>query len=172
MEPKRAPAAFQFESKPHLLIVEARFYEDIAALQLQGAKAVFDRAGVSHDTLAVPGALEISAAIVYAIRALDFDATRRRYDGYLALGCVLKGGTLHDEIVGFESARALQEIALRYALAVGNGILTCNTREQALERADPARLDRAGAAAEATLRMVEIKQNYRLIPKRRWVGPR
>src|ERR1700749_3856793 len=111
MEQKRPPATFQFETKPHLLIVEAPFYADIAALQMQGVKAVLDRAGAAYDTLAVPGALEIPVAIMYAIRAMDFDPTRRRYEGYIALGCVLKGGTQHDEIVGGESARALQEIA-------------------------------------------------------------
>ena len=172
MENKREPVTFQFETKPHVLIIEARFYEDVAALQLQGAKAVLDRVGATYDILQVPGALEIPASIVYAIRGLDFDATRRRFDGYLALGCVIKGGTMHDEIVGFESARGLQDVATRHVLAVGNGILTCDTHEQALERADPAKMDRAGAAAEATLRMIEIKQNYRLIPKRRWVGQR
>lgn len=170
MEQKRPPATFQFESKPHILVVEARFYEDIGALQMQGVKAVMDRAGATYDVLAVPGALEIPAAIMYAIRAMDFDPTRRRYEGYIALGCVLKGGTQHDEIVGNESARALQDIAVRHTLAIGNGILTCNTHEQAVERADPGRQDRAGAAAEAALRMVEIKQNFRLMPKRRWMG--
>jgi 6,7-dimethyl-8-ribityllumazine synthase len=170
MEQKRPPATFKFETKPHVLVIEARFYDDIADLQLQGAKAVLDRAGVSYETLAVPGALEIPAAIVYAIRGLDYDPTRRRFDGYVALGCVLRGGTHHDEIVASESARGLQNIALRNALAIGNGILTCNTREQALERADPAQMDRGGAAAEAALRMIEIKHHFRLAPKRRWVA--
>jgi len=170
METKRPPATFTFDSKPHVLVVEARFYDDIADMQLQGVKAVLDRAGVTYETLTVPGALEIPAAIAFAIRSLDFDAVRRRFDGYIALGCVLKGGTQHDEIVGNESARALQELAVKRVLAIGNGILTCNTREQALERADPARLDRAGAAAEAALRMIEIKQRFHLTPKRRWVA--
>lgn len=172
METKRVPATFNIESKPHLLIVEAPFYEDVAALQMKGVKAVLDRVGATYDTLAVPGALEIPAAIVYAIRGLDFDPTRRRYDGYIALGCVIKGGTMHDEIVGTESARALQDVAIRHVLAIGNGILTCNTHAQAVERADPDRMDRAGAAAEAALRMIEIKQGFRLLPKRRWVVPR
>ncbi|MDP9127949.1 MAG: 6,7-dimethyl-8-ribityllumazine synthase [Pseudomonadota bacterium] len=170
MEQKRAPATFSFETKPFVLIVEARFYDPVADLQLQGAKEVLERAGAEYEVLTVPGALEIPAAIVYAIKSLDFDAVRRRYDGYIALGCVLKGGTMHDEIVGMESARSLQEIATRYVLAVGNGILTCNTVEQAMERADPARLNRAGAAAEACLRMIEIKHQLRLTPKRRWIG--
>ncbi len=161
---------FQFETKPHVLIVEGRFYDDIADMQLAAAQAVLDGAGATCEVLTVPGALEIPVAIVYAVKSLDFDAVRRRYDGYVALGCVLKGGTHHDEIVGSESARGLQDIALRYALAIGNGILTCNTREQALERADAARQNRAGAAAAACLRLIEIKQKYRMLPKRRWIA--
>jgi 6,7-dimethyl-8-ribityllumazine synthase len=170
MDKKRPPATFHFETKPFVLIVEARFYDDIADLQLQGAKAVLERNGVDHEVVTVPGSLEIPAAIVYAIKSLDFDAVRKRYDGYIALGCVIQGGTMHDQIVATESARGLQEIAGRYILAVGNGILTCNSREQALERADPAKQDRAGAAAEACLRMVELKQHFRLSPKRRWIA--
>lgn len=167
---KLPPATFTFESKPHIMVAEARFYGDIADLLLQGAKAVLERVGASYDVYTVPGALEIPAAIGYAVKSLNFDAVRRRYDGYVALGCVMKGGTMHDEIVGMESARGLQNLALRHTLAIGNGILTCNNREQALERADPAQQDRGGAAAEACLRLVEIKQGFRLSPKRRWVG--
>ena len=170
MQQKRPTQTYKFEQPPHILIVEGRFYDDIADLQLAGAKAVLDRAGATYDVVVVPGALEIPVTIVYAMKALSYDAVRRRYDGYVALGCVLKGGTQHDEIVGNESARALQDIALRYTLAVGNGILTCNTHEQALERADPARMDRGGAAAEACLRMIELKHHYRLSAKRRWVA--
>lgn len=170
MEAQRTPATFNFEESPHVAIVEARFYSDIADLQLQGVKEVLARAKVSFEIITVPGALEIPAAISFAIKALDFDPTRRRSDGYIALGCVLKGGTHHDEIVAFESARGLQELAIRSALAIGNGILTCNTMEQALERADPARLDRGGAAAEACLRMIELKNKFRLSSKRRWVA--
>ena len=166
----RPTISFQFEQKPHILIVQASYYDDIAEKLLKGALAVLDRAGVSHEIVDVPGALEIPAAITYAVKSLDFDAVRRRFDGYVALGCVVKGETLHDEIVGCESARALQEVALRYTLAVGNGILTCNTMEQALKRADPEGYDRGGAAAEVCLRMVELKHLFRLTPKRRWVA--
>ncbi|MGE3622892.1 MAG: 6,7-dimethyl-8-ribityllumazine synthase [Bdellovibrionales bacterium] len=170
MEQKRTPPAYQFETKPHVLIVEARFYDDIADRLLQGAKAELERAGATHEVITVPGSLEIPAAIVYAIKSLDFDAARRRFDGYIALGAVLQGGTAHDKIVGYESARGLQEVILRYSLAAGNGILTCNTHEQALERADAARMNRGGAAAEACLRMIELKQRFRLSPKKRWVA--
>ncbi|MER2519516.1 MAG: 6,7-dimethyl-8-ribityllumazine synthase [Bdellovibrionales bacterium] len=170
MEHNREPAVFSFETNPHVLIVEGRFYDDIADMQLSAARTVLGLAGATHEVLTVPGALEIPAVIACAVKALDFDALRRRFDGYVALACVLKGGTQHDEIVGNESARGLQELAIRHCLAIGNGILTCATKEQALERADAARQDRAGAAAEACLRMIEIKQQLRLTPKRRWLA--
>ncbi|MGB9153971.1 MAG: 6,7-dimethyl-8-ribityllumazine synthase [Alphaproteobacteria bacterium] len=170
MESSRPPAVFHFESPPHILIVEARFYDDIADLQMAGVKAVLERVKATYETILVPGALEIPATIAFAMKALDFDPVRRRPDGYIALGCVLKGGTQHDEIVAGESARGLQDLAIKNALAIGNGILTCNTKEQALERADPARLNRSGEAAEACLRMIAIKHHFRLAPKRRWVA--
>lgn len=170
MEQKKDPAVFKFEEKPHIMVIEARFYDDVADLLLTGAKAVLDRAGVTYDVYTVPGSLEIPAAILYAMKSLDFDAVRRRYDGYVALGTVIKGATRHHEIVGDVSAKGLQKLALQHTLAIGNGILTCDTKEQAVERADPARHDRGGAAAEATLRMIELKHHFRLMPKRRWVG--
>ncbi|MFA5041408.1 MAG: 6,7-dimethyl-8-ribityllumazine synthase [Bdellovibrionales bacterium] len=170
MESPQAPATFTFESTPHIMIVQSAFYPEIADLQMQGVKAVLDSVNATYETLVVPGSLEIPAAISFAIRSLDFDPVRRRNDGFIALGCVIKGGTHHDEIVAFESARGLQDLAIRYALAIGNGILTCNTMEQAMERADPARMNRGGAATEACLRMIELKHKFRLSPKRRWVA--
>ena len=170
MEAKRPPASFNFELPPHVMIVEARFYSDVADLQLRGAMEVLARVEATHTLITVPGALEIPTAIAYAMDALDYDPVRHRCDGYIALGCVLKGGTHHDEIVGFESARGLQNLSIKHALAIGNGILTCNTLEQALERADPSRLNRGGDAAEACLRMIELKNHFRLPPKRRWVA--
>jgi len=164
------PTSYKFDDKPHIMIAESRFYGDVADLLLKGAKAVLDQAGVTYEVHAVPGALEIPSAILYAVKSLDYDAIRRRYDGYVALGCVLKGGTRHDEIVGDLSARGLQELMLKHTLAVGNSILTCDTKEQALERADPAQQDRGGAAAAACLRLVELKHHFRLSPKRRWVA--
>jgi len=166
----RAPATYNFEQKPHILIVESRYHSEIADLLMSGVKGELDHAAATYEVVNVPGALEIPAAIVYAIKALDFDAARRRFDGYIALGCVLKGGTQHDEIVGFESARGLQDVALRYALAIGNGILTCNTVEQAMERADPKNLNRGAQAAEACLKMIELKHKFRLSAKKRWVS--
>ncbi|MDD3371803.1 MAG: 6,7-dimethyl-8-ribityllumazine synthase [Alphaproteobacteria bacterium] len=170
MEASRPPATFKFDEPPHVMIVEARFYDEIADMQLRGVKEVLDRVNATYEIVTVPGALEIPAAIAFAVKALDFDPMRRRSEGYIALGCVLKGGTHHDEIVAFESAHSLQELSLKHSLAIGNGILTCNTMEQALERADPIKLNRGGQAAEACLRMVELKHKFRLSPKRRWVA--
>ena len=167
---KRPLPTYKFESTPHIMVVEGRFYDDIADKMLQGVKAVLDRVGATFVVYSVPGALEIPAAMLYAVKALNFDAGRKRFDGYIALGCVLKGETLHHEVVARESAWGLQEIALRHTLAIGNGILTCDTKEQAMDRADPARQDRGGAAAEACLRLVELKHGFRLSPKRRWIG--
>ncbi len=170
MESTKDPASFQFSDKPHVMIVEARFYNDISDKLLDGAKAVLERAGLSYEVFTVPGALEIPAAILYAMKCLDFDAVRRRFDGYVALGAVIKGETRHDVIVGDNSAKGLQDLALKHTLAIGNGILTVNTKEQAVRRADTAQLNRGGAAADACLRMIELKQKFKLNPKRRWVG--
>ncbi len=170
MQQQHSPMTFKFEEKPHIMIVEGRFYDDVADKLLAGAKKVLENVMATVDVFTVPGALEIPAAITYAVRSLNFDAVRRRYDGYVALGCVLRGDTNHHEIVGVESARSLQELTLNHALAIGNGILTCDVRAQALERADPARLNRGGAAAEACLRLIELKQHFRLSSKRRWVA--
>jgi 6,7-dimethyl-8-ribityllumazine synthase len=168
----RTPVSFKFEQKPHVLIVQASYYDDVSELLHRGAVQVLERAGVSYETIDVPGALEIPAAIVYAVKSLDFDAVRRRFDGYIALGCILKGQTNHNIIVGHESVRSLQEVATRYVLAVGYGILTCDTREQALLRAKPDGFDRGGAAADACLQMIELKHLYHLSQKRRWVPGR
>lgn len=170
MEQKNEPTVFKFDEKPHIMVVEARFYNDIADHLLTGAKAVLDRVGATYEVFTVPGSLEIPAAILYAMKSLDFDAVRRRYDGYVALGTVIKGATRHHEVVGDISTQGLQDLVLKHTLAIGNGILTCDTKEQAVERAHPSQHDRGGAAAEACLRMVELKQHFRLNPKRRWVG--
>jgi 6,7-dimethyl-8-ribityllumazine synthase len=170
METNRSPYSFKFETPPHIIIIEARYYNQIADMQMQGVKKTLEAVKATYDILNVPGSLEIPAAISFAIKALEFDPVRRRADGYIALGCVIKGGTAHDEIVAFESARGLQELAISHCLAIGNGILTCNTVEQAEERADPSRLNRSGEAAEACLKMIELKHQLRLSPKRRWAA--
>ena len=134
---------------PHFLIVEARFYEDIADSLVAGAVAALEAAGATHDRLAVPGALEIPGAVAMAAGGAT------RYDGYVALGCIIRGETSHFDIVCGESARGLMDLTLR-GLAVGNGILTVEDAGQAEERADPSRKDKGGDAARAAIAMAGI----------------
>ena len=153
------------EVKPHILIVEARFYEDIAEELVKGAVAVLTAAGVTYDRLAVPGAFEIPAAIRMAIRAMHFHPHRRRYDGYVALGCVIRGETTHYDYVCQESARGLQNLALEFTLAIGYGILTVENEAQAWERVRVDRKNKGGTAARACLAMIEAKRNFGLFPR-------
>ena len=150
---------------PHILIVESRFYGDIADELRRGAQAQLEKAGASHDTVEVPGAFEVPAAIRMAIRSMDFFAGRRRFDGYVALGCVIRGETSHYDYVCGESARKLQDLAISYTLALGYGILTCDTREQAWERAQVGGRNKGGEAAQACLSMIDLKRQFRLFPR-------
>lgn len=147
---------------PHVMIVEARFYQDIADELARGALAELEKSGATHERFAVPGAYEIPAAIQFAVRAMDFYSGRRRFDGYIALGCVIRGETTHYDYVCQESARGLQELALRHTLAIGNGILTVENREQAWARASVSVKNKGGLAARACLDMVELKRQFRL----------
>jgi 6,7-dimethyl-8-ribityllumazine synthase len=138
-----------------LLVVEARFYDDIADLLLKGARRALKKAGAAFDRITVPGALEIPPAIAIALAA---SAQRGKpYDGVVALGCVIRGETSHYDIVAGESARGLMDIAIAQRMPVGNGILTVDTREQAVARARPDKWDKGGGAAEAALALVRLK---------------
>lgn len=136
----------------HLLIVEARFYDAIADAQLEGAAAAITAAGGTYDVLTVPGALEIPAAIAFA------DASGS-YDGYVALGCVIRGETYHFEVVAGESARAIMALTLD-GLAIGNGILTVENEAQAWARARRSEKDKGGEAAKAALAMIAVKDRF------------
>jgi 6,7-dimethyl-8-ribityllumazine synthase len=141
---------------PHILIVEARFYEDITDELVRGAIAALGEIiGASYERIAVPGALEIPAAVQIA------STSARRFDGYVALGCVIRGETSHYDTVCNESARGLQDLALRHGLAIGNGILTVETEAQAWARAKVAEMDKGGGAARATLAMIELKRHFK-----------
>ena len=137
---------------PHLLIVEARFYEAISDAELHGATSALDAVGATHDVLTVPGALEIPAAIAFA------DAGGA-YDGYVALGCVIRGETYHFEVVAGESARAIMALTLD-GLAIGNGILTVENEAQAWARARKTEKDKGGEAAKAALAMIDVKTRF------------
>ncbi len=143
-------------SAPRILIVEARFYEDIADALVDGATAALDHAGASHERIRVPGAFEIPAAIGFAARGPDAAG----YDGFIGLGCVIRGQTTHYDYVCQESARGLQDLAVRDGVALGYGILTCDNRDQAMARARRDEHDRGGAAARACLAMIEIKRRF------------
>jgi 6,7-dimethyl-8-ribityllumazine synthase len=148
-DPRRPPGR-----APHVAIVEARFYEDISDALAEGALAVLTSAGASWERFAVPGALEIPAAVaMLAARPARFG---RRFDGYVALGCVIRGETTHYDIVAGESARALMDLGVTRRLAIGNGILTVETEEQAWRRARRGDLDKGGGAAAACLAMIAL----------------
>ncbi|MCQ0989471.1 6,7-dimethyl-8-ribityllumazine synthase [Jiella marina] len=145
-------------TKPHILIVEARYYEHIADHLLGGVKAALDGAGATYDVVTVPGSLEVPAAIGFALSGADAGGTD--YDGFVALGCVIRGETHHFDIVANESARALMSLAVDEGLAIGNGILTVENEEQALVRADPARKDKGGEAAKTALTMIALREQF------------
>jgi 6,7-dimethyl-8-ribityllumazine synthase len=143
-------------SGARVLVVEARFYDDIADALLAGAKAALAKADVVADRVTVPGALEIPTATVIA---LDAAAARRRpYDAVVALGCVIRGETAHYDIVAGESARALMDLSVARALPIGNGILTVDTEAQAWARARVEEMNKGGAAAEAALAVLRLKR--------------
>ncbi len=143
------------KTSPHLLIVEARFYDDMADALLEGAKFALDAAGASYDIVTVPGALEIPAAISMALDGADQDGTA--YDGFVALGMVIRGETFHFDIVATQSSRALMDLAVSESLAIGNGILTVENDEQAWARVRRSDKDKGGFAARAALTMIELK---------------
>jgi 6,7-dimethyl-8-ribityllumazine synthase len=141
-------------AKPaHVLIVEARYYRRIADELAESAIDVLRRAGATHDRLAVPGTFEIPAAIGFAARS-----TVKRYDGYVALGCVIRGQTTHYDYVCAESARGLQTLAIERGLPIGYGILTVENMKQAKARAAATGEDRGGAAARACVAMIALRR--------------
>lgn len=153
--------AVPFIKPPHVLIVEARFYEPISDLLRAGAEAALTKAGATFEKVSVPGALEIPAAVNFAAQRTT---KAPPFDAFVVLGCVIRGETSHYETVCFESARGLADVALVRNLAIGNGILTVENEGQALERADKNRLNKGGAAAEAALALLHLKQTCGLWP--------
>ena len=135
-----------------ILLVEARFYPHLNDLLLGGARKAIEAAGHRHETLSVPGALELPGAIALAARS-------GRFCAFVALGILIRGETYHFELVSNESARGLMDLTLQ-GFAVGNGILTVENEEQAIVRCDPARLDKGGAAARAALALYALREQY------------
>ena len=139
----------------NILIVEARFYAHISDMLLDGATSAIEKAGAHFERLAVPGALEIPTAIALASRGAAHGG--KAYDGYVALGCVIRGETYHFEIVASESARGLIDLGINDGLCIGNGILTVESEKQALARAACDDGDKGGDAARACLALVHIR---------------
>lgn len=139
-----------------ILVVEARFYDDIADALLAGATRALEQAGARWDRLTVPGSLEVPAAIAIAVEAAE--KRKQPYDGAVALGCVIRGDTIHFEIVSQESARALMDFSVNKRFPVGNGIITVDTESQAWARARMEEADKGGDAVRACLAMVRLKR--------------
>lgn len=146
------------QSGPHLLIIEARFYDAMSDALLEGARAALDAAGATYDIVGVPGALEIPAVITFA--QIGEEEGGKTYDGYVALGVVIRGETYHFDVVANESSRGLMQISIETGAAIGNGILTVENEEQGWRRAKKADLDKGGFAARAALRMIELKKQF------------
>jgi 6,7-dimethyl-8-ribityllumazine synthase len=140
---------------PHLLLVLAPYYAHLAALLQEGAERAVAAAGATSEIATVPGAFEIPPAIALAAKAGG------RFDGFVALGCVIRGETTHYDHICAETARSLQDLAVRDGLAVGYGILTVESEAQALVRAAPDGRDKGGEAARACLALVELKRRFR-----------
>ncbi len=153
------------EKKPHIMIIEAPFYKGISEELLKGALIVLNANGASFEKFEVPGALEIPSAILYGIKMKQYHPARRRFDGFIVLGCVIKGDTYHFEVVCNESNSALTMLTTTYALALGNGILTTYTEEQAWDRASITGENKGGAAAQACLDMIALKGKLGLYPR-------
>ncbi|WP_208435770.1 6,7-dimethyl-8-ribityllumazine synthase [Bartonella phoceensis] len=145
----------KLRKKTHVLIVEARFYDGISDALLIGAMNALQKAEASYDIVTVPGALEIPAAIAFAEKN-----SKVSYDGYVALGCVIRGETYHFEIVANDSSRALMDLTVHKNLAIGNGILTVEDKKQAWERAKQDEKNKGGFAAEAALCMIALKKRF------------
>ncbi|MEW5422457.1 6,7-dimethyl-8-ribityllumazine synthase [Amorphus sp. 3PC139-8] len=146
------------QTAPHALVIEARFYTDLADALFEGVRRVFDERGVTYERIAVPGVLEIPAALSMALTAQDDD--RADFDLVVVTGCVIRGQTGHYDIVAGESNRAIMDLVVETGLTLGNGILTVENGEQAWERADVNRRNKGGGAAEAALAMYELSTRF------------
>jgi 6,7-dimethyl-8-ribityllumazine synthase len=149
---KNAQSKRRIDVMSTILIAEARFYPHLNDMLLDGARRAVEAAGHKHETITVPGALELPAAI-------SLTAKSGRFCAFVALGVVIRGETYHFEIVAEESARALMDLTLQ-GFAIGNGILTVENEAQAIERADPARGNKGGHAARAALALFDLRAKY------------
>lgn len=141
--------------KPHLLVIDAPYYTEISAALMEGVTAELESAGATHDYVAVPGVLEIPAAMSFAVDAAEQGGIA--YDGFILIGCVIRGETTHYDIVSNESARSIMDLSVMMNLAVGNGIQTVENEAQAWARAKVSEKNKGGGAASAALAMIELR---------------
>lgn len=139
---------------PHILVIDAPYYKEISAGLLEGVTNVLSAAGATHDYVAVPGVLEIPTAVAMAVEG------SKHYDGYVTIGCVIRGETTHYEIVALESARAIMDLCVEHKLALGNGIQTVENEAQAWARARVSEKDKGGGAATAALEMIKLRKSF------------
>jgi len=144
------------KQKAHLLIIEARFHDDLADALLDGATSALKDAGATYDVVTVPGSLEIPTVISFALDGMAEGGTN--YDGFVALGTIIRGDTYHFDIVANESSRALMDLSVQEAMPIGNGILTTENDAQAWTRAKRSEGDKGGFAARAALTMIALKE--------------
>ncbi|MGB1361086.1 MAG: 6,7-dimethyl-8-ribityllumazine synthase [Alphaproteobacteria bacterium] len=139
-----------------VLIIEARFYDDIHDMMLEGAKATFDKHNVEYDIITIRGALEIPAVVKMAHQSKKYN-----YDGYLCLGCVIRGETTHYDYVCQESCRGIMDLSLEHDIAIANGILTVENKDQAIARADIKQKNKGGFCADVVLDMITLKNKFK-----------
>lgn len=151
--------------QPNIMVLLSRYYEQVASELLAGAVGVLEEAGATHELFEIPGAFEIPAAIAIAIRSPELLSGHRRFDGYIALGCVIRGETTHYDYVCGEAARGLRELSTSHCLALGFGILTTENMDQAMARAAVDRGNKGADAANACLKMVEYKRQLQMLPR-------
>ena len=145
-------------NKKKILLVCSPYYQNVTNNLIDGATKVLKSNSVEYKILNVPGALEIAPAIKLVI---DKSLKKPIFDGFVALGCVIRGETYHFEIVANESSRALTELSLNYSIPIGNGILTVSSLDQAIKRSDPLQSDKGAGAALACMSLINIKNNIK-----------
>ena len=143
---------------PHILIIDAPYYTHISSALVDGAEDVLKEQGATWDYVAVPGVLEVPAAVSMALEGMSRGG--KHYDGFITLGCVIRGETTHYDIVAFESARAIMDLTIAECLALGNGIQTVENEAQALVRARKEELNKGGHAASAVLDMIKLRDQF------------
>ena len=147
---------------PHIMIVESPYYKEIARHMLESVLIELTEYGATYERFEVPGSFELTGAIRCAIEIRDDGASGKHFDGFVALGCVIRGETSHYDYVCGESARGLNDLVIKYGIALGYGVLTTENKEQALIRAKRDGYDRGGAAARACIAMIELKRDLKL----------